>query len=896
MLAPVRKALRASLFTFALFVSPMAFAGPGLPVLAQQDHHDGHGGDQAQHKSPCEVDVHPYSHSVDDGHEHFHHKEAVGAHEHGGEWHHAHHTHGDAGHGGHMEGGRGEVHHSDGCDQTGMARMMFEDQGPLISMSLTDAVIGDTPSVIVHGEAYAFDTAAPVEELIWTSDEDLASAGLPGSGTMMDPYIIENRFVTQRLELRNTDACVVVRNNVATGTYLKGPMVAPEEIRDLVAVHDQMKAVLDEKRREMEAAKSARDAARSAYRDTLPAYRDYLAARKQANAGVRSARAEFGATRKKISAQRSIIKKARRSAAAAHAAIKADNDKLPPLTNDLLAFVENNSRQSDGQFQEQFEQIRQAGADIAAAKARIPVLRTQLAEDRKALSAARQVASGVKVEHADAIRSRQDALALLRTANVDTTEARREVSQANKDVNEVGEMLQIGSLEYAGRVFKTKDDIVAWVLSRLKPPKEEDALIVLDWNGTCVHAYHNVTDDLRVNQNTARTGYATGGLIENNRFHDVSQLRHYDGIFRENEVGNRDILNNFLNGETWTGDRAINVDGFNQGMLLGNTFYGRVDLDFHGHHHGTGFFSPHSHYHGNDKERLMGHDGHMKHDHRLRWTSVRFAENVVIDPAGAGLRYEDRNHAGDDRRANSENVKQLNEPHIHRSLIELHHNVVVGSVFVDVFNADGIDIWSDDYSRVRYDARGRILDAVKHLGADIISTHRARNNGWLSIAGNRIIDPSGGLSAITIQAVKEAEIDISDNTAASIGVGAKPSTADFENLDLSTIDWGGSDNHNDSAIMMRGVKESLTSICGNAAFGFDSGVTATHAIQDGATIDVCEDNDIGSVNIVYTPVRDHFSVGDFIQSQVADMFGDSAALVVGGAVEPVADVEYRLPR
>jgi hypothetical protein len=881
MITTYKNVIRYSLLTLFSVSTSLTYAGLGGIIHEQKEVV------APQSAPPCEVDTSPYGHSVNDGHEHYHHKEAVGAHYHGDVWYDAHHTHG-----GDMHGGHSDMEEMDGCNQTGNERIMFDDMGPIETVDIIDAVIGITPSVIVRGEAYPWRDYQPVEELVWRSDEDLARSGLPGSGTVEDPYIIENRFVTKRLEVSNTDACVVVRNNIATGTHLKGPLINPDDIINLDMLFSQLDKVVQEKYKTYMESREERQESYSAYTLTLPGYNAYRDAYRQAAVEVNNARGQVSSTISQINHQNAVIKDAKASAVQAHASIKSKNDSVPPLPDNLSAFTD----QAGPEFQDfsnELSQIEQAGIAIANAQAQLVTLQDQLKQERSDVTLAYEALSNVKVDHAGAIQARNDALAVFREYNTEYRDAYNDYRVAKSAADEVGAKLKEGNLEYAGKIFETKDEIVQWVISNLGVQEEEDALIVLDWNGTCVHAYHNVSDDMRVNQNNARTGYATGGIIENNRMHDVSQLRHYDGIFRENEVGNRAILNNFLNGDTWIGDRAINVDGFNQGLLTRNTFYGRVDLDFHGHHHGAGFFAPHSHYHGDDKDRLMGHDGKMKHNHTQRWTSVLFSDNTVIDPAGAGIRYEDRNHDGDDRQANSENVGQLNAPHIHRSLIEIKDNFVVGSVFVDVFNADGLDIWSDNLMPVKYDLAGQITDALEHLDAHVISTHQARNDGWVSISGNRIIDPSGGLSAITIQAVKEAEIDISYNESASIGVGAKPTTTEIQYADLATLNWGGSDNNSDSAILIRGVKETLTSVCSNRAYGFDVGLTATHEINEDSPIDVCSDNQIGNINIVYKPSSDDFSITKFVETEVEDKFGDANAVYLNGDVEPLEDVPYQ---
>ncbi|HLF16717.1 MAG TPA: hypothetical protein VI796_04715, partial [Candidatus Thermoplasmatota archaeon] len=217
-----------------------------------------------------------------------------------------------------------------------------------------------------------------------------------------------------------------------------------------------------------------------------------------------------------------------------------------------------------------------------------------------------------------------------------------------------------------------------------------DGQLSLNWNGQCLWVHHNYIRDLRVNENVARTGYATGGLLELNKISVIGQLRHYDGEFRNNVVGPReanDLFDTVLETTLLLAPDLLvaNVDGFNQGLLHHNTFYGSVDLDLHGHHHGTGFFAPHSHYHGDNATRLSRHD----EDHSDRWTSVAFTDNILVDPEGYGLRYEDENHAGDDRTASSETVEALEAAHVHHTQIVLARNQIEGGgIWVDIFNAD----------------------------------------------------------------------------------------------------------------------------------------------------------------------------------------------------------------
>ncbi|MHB1260587.1 MAG: hypothetical protein ACYC2H_02600 [Thermoplasmatota archaeon] len=354
------------------------------------------------------------------------------------------------------------------------------------------------------------------------------------------------------------------------------------------------------------------------------------------------------------------------------------------------------------------------------------------------------------------------------------------------------------------------------------------AQLALNWNGQCMWVHHNYITDLRVNENIPRTGYATGGLIEANEIGIVGQLRHFDGEFRNNVVGPiaPDMLFDPV-AETvpylFVKDtRAANVDGFNQGLIHHNTFYGSVDLDLHGHHHGTGFFAPHSHYHGDSKTRAAEH----MHDHSDRWTSVAFTDNLIVDPEGYGLRYEDQNHAGDDRTASSESTKELRDPHVHHTDIVLARNTIEGGhLWVDVFNADD-------------------------------TNHKARNPGTLTIEGNTITtrepapkdapcyDAFGprfdGRSTMDIQTIKEVETIVRDNVLTYI---AQPRQTDLVGLVKETVRdcvlW--SSEEVPAAIRLTGVRDADLLIEGNVARGTAVGIDARD--MDGKTHWRVVDND-----------------------------------------------------
>ncbi len=350
--------------------------------------------------------------------------------------------------------------------------------------------------------------------------------------------------------------------------------------------------------------------------------------------------------------------------------------------------------------------------------------------------------------------------------------------------------------------------------------------LTLNWNAQCVHVHHNFVRDLRVNENVDRTGYATGGLLEYNKIEYIGQLRHYDGEFRYNVVGPRtsnSMWDDILETVPWIfahDPRVANVDGFNQGLIHHNTFYGSVDLDLHGHHHGTGFYAPHSHYHGEESGR------DMPHDHTLRWTSVFFTDNEVIDPDGYGLRYEDRNHAGDDRTARSEDEDDLELEHQHFTRVVLARNAIQDAgLFVDVFNADD-------------------------------RNHYTRNPGWLEIRENTIDfkapdsedllglefpwwnEPYERTAALRVFAAKEVTMVVEGNS-----ISYQDTERQAGPLSVVNNLWGYNDIH-PTAIDVRLIKDADITIADNTARGFTIGVRA-HEFDE-LTVWRLAGNDFGS--------------------------------------------------
>ena len=300
--------------------------------------------------------------------------------------------------------------------------------------------------------------------------------------------------------------------------------------------------------------------------------------------------------------------------------------------------------------------------------------------------------------------------------------------------------------------------------------------LTLNWVGRRVKVVRNRIGDLRVNQNVERTGTATSGVIKNNRFNSVGQLRHWDGLFANNVVGSRptDESNAFNVGQI--SGRIANFDGFNGARYRDNTFFGFVEVRLHGHHHSSGF-GENSHYHGagdgNDKMGLT----HMKRYHR-----ALFKGNKIYATGPYGLIYTDSNHAGNDRTATSETNEALNDPHQHTTKVAFLRNELIGSgIMVDIFNAD-----DSQHLRTQtghFTIRGNTIK---------LREYRETINGWneppvgievhqardlhLNIVGNRIAGPapeahrgmtdqigSHVASGIELLDVEKAFIHISNN-------------------------------------------------------------------------------------------------------------------------------------
>ena len=258
--------------------------------------------------------------------------------------------------------------------------------------------------------------------------------------------------------------------------------------------------------------------------------------------------------------------------------------------------------------------------------------------------------------------------------------------------------------------------------------------LYLNWNGGHVTLVDNAIGDLRVNENIPRKGDPTSGLIARNQIGEVGQLRHFDGVFEKNTVGDETRMT-----LPFFSDRAVNFDGFHGSRFRDNLIYGYVDVRLHGHHHGSSFNGP-SHYHG-AMEEGKHHRGKAV-DHTRRYHQVTVSNNLIYSPGPWALRYFDQAHSANDRTAASETNEALNLPHKHFTRVTFKGNKLYGSgMHVDIFNSD------DELHKVI--GRGSVhlinnsivleheLENMLWSYEDGITVERAQNM-MLHIAGNRV--------------------------------------------------------------------------------------------------------------------------------------------------------------
>jgi hypothetical protein len=288
--------------------------------------------------------------------------------------------------------------------------------------------------------------------------------------------------------------------------------------------------------------------------------------------------------------------------------------------------------------------------------------------------------------------------------------------------------------------------------------------LILDWIGDRVTVVDNTVEDLRVNQNVRRTGDMTSGLIANNRFGVVGQLRHWDGVFTHNVVGtpggsSMDNLPFFQN-------QAVNFDGFNGGQFTNNTVYGFVNATLHGHHHSSGFGShSHDHAYTPPKPAEEGHEGHAhaaekaedhdEMDHTVRYHQVFIANNKIYAAAPYALRYTDQNHSANDRTATSETNPELNKSHVHHTRVHMTGNKLYGAgIAVDIFNADD--------ERHLMTARGMV-----HIADNVISLEREDAEPFGSLHGIAVNDATDIDLRIVGNSIKQTSADMDSLTRAN---------------------------------------------------------------------------------------------------------------------------------
>jgi hypothetical protein len=296
--------------------------------------------------------------------------------------------------------------------------------------------------------------------------------------------------------------------------------------------------------------------------------------------------------------------------------------------------------------------------------------------------------------------------------------------------------------------------------------------LVLDWVGNRVTVKNNSVDDLRVNQNVERTGDMTSGKIVHNSFDVVGQLRHWDGLFAYNIVGTPDSM---TQGIPFSETEAVNFDGFNGAHFRNNTIYGFVDATLHGHHHSSGYgqhshshaYTPpaetedaehaeHAHHH--DDMSDMGHDV----DHTVRYDEVFISNNKIYSSGPFALRYNDLNHAANDRTATSETNPDLNLPHVHHTHVFLTGNKLYGSgISIEVFNAD-----DEHHERIGHGMvviKNNEVALTRPTTADFttvargIAVHSAQGLE-LRIAGNAVKETVPDTNSLTHEADSDAGI------------------------------------------------------------------------------------------------------------------------------------------
>lgn len=321
----------------------------------------------------------------------------------------------------------------------------------------------------------------------------------------------------------------------------------------------------------------------------------------------------------------------------------------------------------------------------------------------------------------------------------------------------------------------------------------------LNWNDQGAWVHHNYIGDLRVNENDPRVGNATGGVVEANEIGRVGQIRHFDGLFRDNVVAREDLrpAEPFSAFDAFR--EAVNVDGYVNAEFVDNEIHGEVVLDLHGHGHAScRGCHPHNHYaslNASEKEHaeeyrededyyasapnrsVYDHD----HDHSHRVHTIVFRDNLVVDDRGRGIYVEDRNHAGDDRTANSEPDPQLIGDHVHDVKIVLAGNTVEkAGIEVDVMVAE------DEYHLPGQTVEIRVVDnVVASPHGTLVDLDRVRNATVL-LEGNELTrtdettldwdalfagTPWTATSGVRLDEIEDATVTVADGSFANLDRG-----------------------------------------------------------------------------------------------------------------------------
>ncbi|MEA3200437.1 MAG: hypothetical protein QOE90_1865 [Thermoplasmata archaeon] len=303
-----------------------------------------------------------------------------------------------------------------------------------------------------------------------------------------------------------------------------------------------------------------------------------------------------------------------------------------------------------------------------------------------------------------------------------------------------------------------KDTSKAWVFEG----NYVSGIFISDWTGQGGYVHHDHLENMRTNRNVARTGAASATVFENDEIMRVEQLRHFDGELRNNTIGQPDPILRLAQP-----DVILDIAGLNGAGIHDNQVFGGVDMKIHGHHHSDAPGLP-SHNHG--QGHLNDTDpGGVKEDHQVRYVDFEFYGNHLVDDK-FGLRYNDLNHAGDDRQATSEQNPALDLPHVHHTTIRIHDNLIEGATLrVATVNAP------DDH-------------------------HLPGESAMLDVYNNTVAKPAAG-DGIQIQDVRDATVMIHGNhvqkglgqTSAQAAIGLlrfKNSTVIVRDNDLGAYTYG----------------------------------------------------------------------------------------------------------